>query len=223
MGTAFDANERKKNKALSKVTTSEKEKKSNSTGKKVASRKKAPVEKANIPVKAQKKRTSSPKKSNKEFIPIERETENNSVSLETKTVKTQAKKSKAKKGKVKVLFLGGVGEIGKNMTAIEYGNDIIVVDAGLTFPNAEDMPGIDSVVPDVSYLAQNRDKIRAVLLTHGHEDHIGGVPYLMKELHPDTPIYATKLTLMLKEKGIDLDTSVYTVQEAFENIIKLYK
>ena len=110
---------------------------------------------------------------------------------------------KAKRKKpVKILVLGGVGEIGKNMTAIEYGNDIIVVDAGLTFPNGEDMPGVDSVVPDITYLAQNKDKIRGVLLTHGHEDHIGGIPYLMKELNPDTPIYATKLTLMLTDNKL---------------------
>ena len=113
--------------------------------------------------------------------------------------KTQALK---KKKTVRIVFLGGVGEIGKNMTAIEYGNDIIVVDAGLTFPSAEDMPGIDSVVPDVTYLAQNKNKVRGVLLTHGHEDHIGGVPYLMKELAPETPIYGTKLTLMLTDNKL---------------------
>ncbi len=107
-----------------------------------------------------------------------------------------------KKKPVRIVFLGGVGEIGKNMTAIEYGNDIIVVDAGLTFPSAEDMPGIDSVVPDVTYLAQNKNKVRGVLLTHGHEDHIGGVPYLMKELALETPIYGTKLTLMLTDNKL---------------------
>ena len=115
---------------------------------------------------------------------------------------TKEKTGGKKKTPVKIIFLGGVGEIGKNMTAIEYGNDIIVVDAGLTFPNAEDMPGIDSVVPDVTYLAQNKDKIRGVLLTHGHEDHIGGVPYLMKELRVGTSIYGTKLTLMLTDNKL---------------------
>ncbi len=113
-----------------------------------------------------------------------------------------AKKINKRKKSVKVIFLGGVGEIGKNMTAIEYGNDIVIIDAGLTFPNNEDMPGVDSVVPDITYLAENRDKIRGVLLTHGHEDHIGGVPYLMKELRPDTPIYGTKLTLMLTDSKL---------------------
>ena len=119
-------------------------------------------------------------------------------------VNTQKPKHlKMKKSKpVKIIFLGGVGEIGKNMTAFEYGNDIIIVVAGLTFPNNEDMPGIDSVVPDITYLAENKDKIRGVLLTHGHEDHIGGVPYLMKELNPDTVIYGTKLTLMLTDNKL---------------------
>ena len=118
------------------------------------------------------------------------------------TEKTTKTLSMKKKKAVKIVFLGGVGEIGKNMTAIEYGNDIIVVDAGLTFPNTEEMPGIDSVVPDITYLVQNKDKIRGVLLTHGHEDHIGGIPYLMKEINADTPIYGTKLTLMLADNKL---------------------
>ena len=102
---------------------------------------------------------------------------------------------------VKVLFFGGVGEIGKNMTAIEYGNDIIVIDAGIIFPT-EEMPGIDLVFPDITYLVKNKNKIRGVFLTHGHEDHIGGVPYLMKELNAGTPVYGTKLTLALVDNKL---------------------
>ena len=120
-----------------------------------------------------------------------------------------------KKSPVKIIFLGGVGEIGKNMTAIEYGNDILVIDAGLTFPNGEDMPGIDSVVPDVTYLAQNKDNIRGVFLTHGHEDHIGGVPYLMKELNAGTPIYGTKLTLMLTDNKLQ----EHRIQNVVERVV----
>ena len=106
-----------------------------------------------------------------------------------------------KKKPVKVLFFGGVGEIGKNMTAIEYGNDIIVIDAGIIFPT-EEMPGIDLVFPDITYLVQNKNKVRGVFLTHGHEDHIGGVPYLMKELDPSTPVYGSKLTLALVDNKL---------------------
>ncbi|MBO7736251.1 MAG: ribonuclease J, partial [Clostridia bacterium] len=112
-------------------------------------------------------------------------------------------KTKGKKGKkpIRILFFGGVGEIGKNMTAIEYGNDIIVIDAGDTFPD-EEMPGVDLVVPDASYLIERKDKIRAILLTHGHEDHIGGLAYLLKELLPRTPVYGTKLTLALADNKL---------------------
>ena len=118
-------------------------------------------------------------------------------------VEAKEEKSRGKKKKpVKIIFLGGVGEIGKNMTAIEYGEDIIVIDAGLTFPNNEEMPGIDSVVPDITYLEQNKDRVRGVLITHGHEDHIGGLAYLLKELNPETPVFGTKLTLMLADNKL---------------------
>ena len=122
-----------------------------------------------------------------------------------KAQKGQPQKEKQPRGKkkkpIKVLFFGGVGEIGKNMTAIEYGNDIIVIDAGIIFPT-EEMPGIDLVFPDITYLVQNKNKVRGVFLTHGHEDHIGGVPYLMKELLPTTPVYGSKLTLALVDNKL---------------------
>jgi len=110
--------------------------------------------------------------------------------------------------KLLVFALGGVGEIGKNMYVVQYNDDIVVVDAGLKFPE-EDMLGIDIVIPDVAYLIENHDKVRGIIVTHGHEDHIGGLPYVLKSLK--VPVYATKLTLglidvKLKEAGILGDT-----------------
>ena len=107
------------------------------------------------------------------------------------------KSNNGKEPTLKVVFLGGVGEIGKNMTALEFGEDIIVVDCGSAFPNNGDMPGVDLVIPDISYLTANRDKVRGIVLTHGHEDHIGGLPYILKELN--VPVYGTRLTLALLE------------------------
>ncbi len=109
-------------------------------------------------------------------------------------------RTEKKKKPLKILFFGGVGEIGKNMTALEYGSDIIVIDAGIIFPT-EEMPGIDLVFPDISYLVKNRQKIKGLFLTHGHEDHIGGVPYFLKDL-PDVPVYGTKLTLALVDNKL---------------------
>lgn len=100
------------------------------------------------------------------------------------------------KENLKIMFLGGVDEIGKNMTAIEYGEDIIVIDSGLGFPD-ESMPGIDIVVPDITYLTMNKDRVRGIFLTHGHEDHIGSLPYVLDDIK--APIYGSRLTLGLVE------------------------
>ncbi len=98
----------------------------------------------------------------------------------------------AKKEKLKIIPLGGLDEIGKNMTAFEYGEDIMVVDCGLAFPDDE-MLGIDLVIPDITYLVKNADKVRGIVLTHGHEDHIGALPYVLRQLN--VPVYGTRLTL----------------------------
>ncbi len=102
--------------------------------------------------------------------------------------------------KLKIIPLGGLGEIGKNMTVFEYGNDSIVVDCGMGFPD-EDMYGIDVVLPDISYLKSKASHVRGIILTHGHEDHIGAVPYVLKEL--DVPIYTTPLTAALVELKLE--------------------
>jgi len=107
--------------------------------------------------------------------------------------------SKKNNEKLTIFALGGVGEIGKNMYVVQYANDIVVVDSGLKFPE-EDMLGIDVVIPDISYLLENKDKVRGILLTHGHEDHIGGLPYVLKYLN--VPVYGTRLTLGLVENKL---------------------
>lgn len=121
---------------------------------------------------------------------------------------------KNEKAKVKIIPLGGVNEIGKNLTAIEYKNDIVVIDCGLKFPD-EDMFGIDLVIPDITYLMKNKEKVSGIFLTHGHEDHIGALPYVLKQLN--VPVYGTKLTLgivetKLKEHGLLSTTELIRVK-----------
>lgn len=127
------------------------------------------------------------------------------------------------KKKLKVIPLGGLGEIGKNVTAFEYADDIIIVDCGLAFPE-EEMLGIDLVIPDLTYLIKNKKKIRGVVITHGHEDHIGGIPYLLKAMN--VPIYGSKLSLGLiknkfEEHGLNGSIDLNTVKD--EDVIKLGK
>ena len=129
--------------------------------------------------------------------------------------RTQGRREKdGKKPLVRIIALGGLNEIGKNMTVYECGNDMFIVDCGLAFPD-ETMLGIDIVIPDFTYVVQNKEKIRGVFITHGHEDHIGGIPYLMKEI--DAPLYATKLTLgliknKLKEHGLSNQVKMMEVK-----------
>ncbi len=128
---------------------------------------------------------------------------------------------KKEKDKIRIIPLGGLNEIGKNLTVIEYKNDIIVIDCGLRFPD-EEMFGIDIVIPDVSYLVKNKDKVRGIFLTHGHEDHIGALPYVLKQLN--VPVYGTKLTLgivesKLKEHG--LLSVVELVRVSPKDVVKL--
>ena len=116
--------------------------------------------------------------------------------------------------KLKIIPLGGLNEIGKNMTAYEYGGEIIVVDCGMAFPG-DDMYGIDCVIPDVSYLIKNRSRLRGLFITHGHEDHIGAIPYVLKQVN--MPIYCTRFTaglikLKLAEHRLLESTKIITAE-----------
>lgn len=156
-----------------------------------ADKKKAPKSTQNPPKKEKKK----PKNDKNYDKNIKHNKNPKSNSLTTPTIARDVN------AKVKVIPLGGLNEIGKNITAIECGEDIIVIDCGFGFPD-EDMLGIDLVIPDFTYLRDNVDKVRAIVLTHGHEDHIGGIPYLLREIN--APVYGTLLTLgIIKNKLLE--------------------
>ena len=131
-----------------------------------------------------------------------------------KAVKKEKIVKETPKSPVRVAMLGGIGEIGKNLAVIEYEDDIVVIDCGLGFPD-DDMLGIDLVIPDTLYLEENADRVRGVFLTHGHEDHIGAIPYLLK--NADIPIFGTRLTIgiiqnKLAEHELDFTPRLHTVE-----------
>ena len=142
------------------------------------------------------------KKESKKYIKTKNEqknktqTRNKNQSRAKKPTNNNVKNTKSPKSPVRIIPLGGLGEIGKNITLYEYEGDMILVDCGMSFPD-EEMPGIDIVIPDFTYVLENKDKIKGLFVTHGHEDHIGAIPYLLKNFN--VPIYATRLTIGLIE------------------------
>lgn len=155
------------------------------------------------------KKPAAPKRTyRKRTSPKEKTTKDTAVKAETavpaKTRNRTRQPKEVKKTPVRIIPLGGLNEIGKNMTVFECSNDIFILDCGLAFPDA-DMPGVDIVIPDFTYVERNKEKIRGIVITHGHEDHIGGLAYLLKKVN--VPVYATRLTIgliegKLKEQGL---------------------
>ena len=152
-------------------------------------------------LKTNKKQTKNKQKDTQKNVKkSEKNSPKNVIEISDENNQQNGQNKKQKSNNLKISFLGGIGEIGKNMTVFEYGKDIIVVDCGVMFPSV-DMLGIDLVVPDISYLVENKDKIRGFVITHGHEDHIGSVPYVVNEIK--APIYASKMTCGLIKKKME--------------------
>ena len=170
------------------------------------------------------KKERKPRKRNKTEKVNEKATENNQRTQLDKDLQERrrmprrtnnAQKFEFKKDNLKIIPLGGLGEIGKNITVFEYGNEIVLVDCGLEFPE-DDMLGVDLVIPDITYLEKNKDKIKGLVITHGHEDHIGSIPYVLRQIN--IPIYATKLTIgliknKLEEHKLLSSTKLVTVEQ----------
>ena len=159
---------------------------------------------SDAPKRTYRKRTAAPKEKTVKEKAV-KETAAKSEKLASTKPKTRTRQPKEiKKTPVRIIPLGGLNEIGKNMTVFECSNDMFILDCGLAFPDA-DMPGVDIVIPDFTYVERNQDKIRGIVITHGHEDHIGGLAYLLKKIN--VPVYATRLTIgliedKLKEQGL---------------------
>jgi len=184
--------------------------KSSKKSSKKTSRKRSSQKKRNF---SNKKRKAKPAKSGNK---PHKQNQNRSKKPTKKPVKAAPKKpTKILKGKVKMIPLGGLNEVGKNMMAFEYENDIIIIDMGLEFPS-EDLLGIDYVIPDTTYLEDNKKRIKAVIITHGHLDHIGGIPYILPKLD-FPPLYATKLTMgFIKKRSAEFKQEKLTKFREFK-------
>ncbi|MBR2696073.1 MAG: ribonuclease J [Parasporobacterium sp.] len=169
--------------------------------------KEKPEVKASVKAEKTKSTAKTKKETTKQSVKTKKEITKQSVKTKKETTKQAAKKSQTKKStksktsnSIKIIPLGGMEQIGMNMTAIEYNGNIIVIDCGMAFAD-DTLLGIDLIIPDITYLKQNRSKVRGFLITHGHEDHIGAIPYIMKEIH--APIYGTRLSLALISRKLE--------------------
>ncbi|MGN0463828.1 MAG: RNase J family beta-CASP ribonuclease [Acutalibacteraceae bacterium] len=204
--------------------------KTNKTNKKSSAVRKDQLKDKNNQTKQTKTKKDAPKQTQKQSAKTKKkQAEQPKQKTQNKKTKTQAAKGQTtgKKGgsnkktnseKVRIAFLGGINEVGKNMTLYEYGDDMFIVDCGLAFPD-QDMPGVDLVIPDFTYIEKNAEKIRGVVITHGHEDHIGALAYLLKSVN--TPVFGTRLSIgliegKLKEHGMLNKVILKTVEPGDE-------